>query len=63
MAGYYRRFIEGFSKITRPMTALLANKVEFKWTQKCQEAFEALKEKFTTTPILVLPCNTLNLGV
>jgi hypothetical protein len=37
------------------MTALLANKVEFKWTQKCQEAFEALKEKFTTTSILVLP--------
>ena len=37
MAGYYRRFIEGFSKIARPMTALLANKVEFKWTQKCQD--------------------------
>jgi hypothetical protein len=37
------------------MTALLANKVEFKWTQKCQEAFEALKEKLTTTPVLVLP--------
>jgi hypothetical protein len=36
MAGYYRRFIEGFSKITKPMIALLANKVEFKWTQKCQ---------------------------
>jgi hypothetical protein len=30
MAGYYRRFIEGFSKIARPMTALLAKKVEFK---------------------------------
>jgi hypothetical protein len=48
MAGYYRRFIEGFSKIAKPMTALLGNKVEFKWTQKCQEAFEALKEKLTT---------------
>jgi hypothetical protein len=55
MAGYYRRFIEGFSKIAKPMTALLGNKVEFKWTQKCQEAFEALKENLTTTPILVLP--------
>jgi hypothetical protein len=32
MAGYYRRFIEEFSKIAKPMTALLANKVEFKWT-------------------------------
>jgi hypothetical protein len=49
MAGYYRRFIEGFSKTARPVTALLANKVEFKWTQKCQEAFKTLKEKLTTT--------------
>jgi hypothetical protein len=37
------------------MTALLANKVEFKWIQKCQEAFEALKEKLTRTLVLVLP--------
>jgi hypothetical protein len=55
MARYYRQFIEGFSKIARPMTSLLANKVEFKWTQKCQEAFEVLKEKLTTTPVLILP--------
>jgi hypothetical protein len=48
MARYYRRFIEGFSKIVRPMTVLVANKVELKWTQKCQETFEALKEKLTT---------------
>jgi hypothetical protein len=32
MAGYYQRFIEGFSKIVKPMTSLLGNKVEFKWT-------------------------------
>jgi hypothetical protein len=44
MAGYYRRFIEGFLKNVRPMTALLANKVEFMWTYKCQEAFEAERE-------------------
>jgi hypothetical protein len=55
MAGYYRRFIEGFSKIARPMTALLANKVEFKWTPACQESFEMLKQKLTTSPVLVLP--------
>jgi hypothetical protein len=55
MARYYRQFIEGFSKIARPMTSLLANKVEFKWTQKCQEAFEVLKEKLTTTPVLIQP--------
>jgi hypothetical protein len=55
MAGYYLRFIEGFSKIARPMTALLAKKVEFKWTPECQESFEMLKKKLTTTPLLVLP--------
>jgi hypothetical protein len=43
MVEYYHRFIEGFSKIAKPMIALLGNKDEFKWTQKCQEAFEALK--------------------
>jgi hypothetical protein len=55
MASYYRRFIEGFSKIARPMTALLAKKVEFKWTSVCQESFEMLKQKLTTTPVMVLP--------
>jgi hypothetical protein len=55
MVGYYRRFIEGLSKIARPMIALLAKKVEFKWTPSCQESFEMLKQKFTTAPVLVLP--------
>jgi ribonuclease HI len=55
MAGYYRRFIEGFSKIARPLTALLSKKVEFKWTLACQESFEMLKQKLTTAPVLVLP--------
>jgi hypothetical protein len=55
MAGYYRHFIEGFSKIARTMIGLLAKKVEFKWTPACQESLEMLKKKLTTTPILVLP--------
>jgi hypothetical protein len=55
IAGYYRRFVEGFSKIARPMTSLLAKKVEFKWTPTCQKSFETLKEKLTTTPMLILP--------
>jgi hypothetical protein len=53
MTGYYRRFIEGFSKIARPMIALLANKVEFKWTPMCQESFKTLK-KLTTTLVLIM---------
>jgi hypothetical protein len=55
MVGYYRCFIEGFYKIARPMTALLAKKVEFKWTLVCQESFEMLKQKLTTASVLVLP--------
>jgi hypothetical protein len=55
MARYYWCFIEGFSKIARPMTTLLAKKVEFKWTPKCQESFEVLKKKLTTSPMLILP--------
>jgi hypothetical protein len=54
MTGYYRCFIEWFSKIVRPMTALLAKKVEFKWTPACQESFETLKKKLTTTLVLIL---------
>jgi hypothetical protein len=55
MAGYYRHFIEGFSKFARPMTTLLAKKVEFKWTPSCQKSIETLKEKLTMAPVLILP--------
>jgi hypothetical protein len=55
MAGYYLCFNEGFSKIARPMTALLAKKVDFKWTPACQESFDMLKKKLTTAHVLILP--------
>jgi hypothetical protein len=55
MAGYYRCFIEGFLKIVRPMTALLEKKAKFKWTQNCQNVFEELKTRLTTTSVLILP--------
>jgi hypothetical protein len=54
MADYYLCFIEGFSKIARPMIALLAKKVEFKWTPACQKSFETLKEKLTMALVLIL---------
>jgi hypothetical protein len=38
LAGYYRRFIEGFSKIAKPMTLLLEKGREFKWDEKCKKA-------------------------
>jgi ribonuclease HI len=55
LTGYYRRFIEGFSKIVKPLTTLLEKDREFKWTSSCQSSFEELKKRLTTTPVLVMP--------
>jgi hypothetical protein len=55
LVGYYRRFIQDFSKIAKPMTRLLEKGKVFKWAQDCQESFEELKKRLTTTPVLVLP--------
>jgi hypothetical protein len=55
LAGYYRRFIEGFSKIANPITELQKKNKKFVWTKKCAEAFQRLKELLTTTPILKVP--------
>nr|GFA53095.1 reverse transcriptase domain-containing protein [Tanacetum cinerariifolium] len=45
LAGYYQRFIEGFSKITKPMTKLIQKKVKFEWGDKQEAAFQLLKQK------------------
>jgi hypothetical protein len=55
MAGYYRRFIKGFSSIARPMTELLKKDHKFVWTPKCEGSFQIIKEKLTTAPVLTLP--------
>nr|GEW27391.1 putative reverse transcriptase domain-containing protein [Tanacetum cinerariifolium] len=55
LAGYYRRFIEGFSKITKPMTKLTQKKVKFEWGDKQEAAFQLLKQKLCSAPILALP--------
>jgi hypothetical protein len=55
LAGYYRRFIENFSKIAKPMTNLLKKTNEFEWTPECEHIFQTLKQKLTTTPVLALP--------
>jgi hypothetical protein len=44
LAGYYRRFIEGFSKISKPMTELLEKDKKFKWTSACEASFQELKK-------------------
>ncbi|KAK1616552.1 hypothetical protein QYE76_022069 [Lolium multiflorum] len=55
MAGYYRRFIEGFSKIAGPMTKLLRKNTPFVWSDECEKSFQTLKEKLTTAPVLAVP--------
>ncbi|WVZ64721.1 hypothetical protein U9M48_014198 [Paspalum notatum var. saurae] len=55
LAKYYRRFIENFSKIAKPMTKLLKDKVSFEWNDKREKSFQCQKDKLTTTPVLTLP--------
>nr|GFB42864.1 putative reverse transcriptase domain-containing protein [Tanacetum cinerariifolium] len=55
LARYYRRFIEGFSKIAKPMTKLTQKKVKFEWGNKQKVAFQLLKKKLCSAPILALP--------
>ncbi|GJV74206.1 reverse transcriptase domain-containing protein [Tanacetum coccineum] len=53
-AGFYRRFIQDFSKIARPMTHLLEKETPFVFFKDCIDAFETLKKKLTEAPILVI---------
>ncbi|GJX67403.1 reverse transcriptase domain-containing protein [Tanacetum coccineum] len=54
-AGFYRRFIQDFSKIARPMTHLLEKETPFVFSKNCIDAFQTLKKKLTEAPILVVP--------
>ncbi|GJS43305.1 putative reverse transcriptase domain-containing protein [Tanacetum coccineum] len=63
LAGYYRRFIENFSKIAKPLTLLMQKKKEFIWGEEEEEAFETLKHRVCNAPILSLPEGTKNFVV
>jgi hypothetical protein len=54
LAGYYRRFVDGFSKIVKPLTSLLEKWKEFKWDAKCEDSFEELKKILTTALVLIM---------
>ncbi|GJS08703.1 putative reverse transcriptase domain-containing protein [Tanacetum coccineum] len=58
LAGYYRRFIEGFSLISRPLTKLTQKNKKFEWGEEEEEAFKILKQKLCSAPILSLPEGT-----
>ncbi|GKC30531.1 putative reverse transcriptase domain-containing protein [Tanacetum coccineum] len=55
LAGYYRRFIENFSKIAKPLTLLTQKNKAYVWGDKQDEAFQILKEKLCNAPVLALP--------
>jgi len=52
---YYRRFVEGFSKLTLPITKLLRKTTKFEWTPECEDSFQELKKHLASTPILAIP--------
>ena len=57
LCGYYRRFVKDFSLIAAPLYSLMKKDVEFVWTEECDTAFQILKRKLMTGPILALPEN------
>jgi hypothetical protein len=63
LAGYYRRFIEGFSKLSGPLTTLTKKNACFVWTDKCEHSFQELKKRLVTTPVLALPTESSNFVV
>ncbi|WMV08601.1 hypothetical protein MTR67_001986 [Solanum verrucosum] len=55
LAGYYRRFIEGFSSLSTPLTKLTQKAAKFQWTEACEHSFQELKDRLTSAPVLALP--------
>ena len=54
-ANFYLRFIRGFSSIASPLSALTSSKTSFRWADESQGAFDTLKTRFSTAPILQIP--------
>ena len=55
LAGYYRKYVEGFSMIAAPLTKLTRKDVKYDWVDACQQSFEELKGRLMTAPVLALP--------
>ncbi|KAL0556497.1 hypothetical protein IC582_005011 [Cucumis melo] len=60
LAGYYRRFIEDFSRLALPLTALTRKNAKFEWSDKCEQSFQELKKRLVTAPILAIPVKGKN---
>ncbi|KAH9671308.1 Endonuclease [Citrus sinensis] len=55
LAGYYCRFVEGFSKIATSLTRLTRKNAKFQWDDDCEKSFQELKARLTSAPVLTLP--------
>ncbi|KAA0047130.1 reverse transcriptase [Cucumis melo var. makuwa] len=55
LAGYYRRFVENFSRIATPLTQLTRKGAPFVWSKACEGSFQNLKQKLVTAPVLTVP--------
>ncbi|KAL4032854.1 hypothetical protein IC575_005937 [Cucumis melo] len=55
LAGYYRRFVENFSRIATPLTQLTKKGAPFVWSKACEDSFQNLKQKLVTAPVLTVP--------
>ena len=55
LAGYYRKFVEWFSRIVAPLTKLTRKDVKYEWVDACQQSFEELKGRLTSALVLALP--------
>ena len=55
LAGYYRKYVEGFFKLAASLTKLKRKEENFVWSEACQQSFNELKWKLTSTPVLILP--------
>nr|GEW53597.1 putative reverse transcriptase domain-containing protein [Tanacetum cinerariifolium] len=63
VVGYYQRFIKGFSKIAKPIMKLTQKNVNYDWSEKAEAAFQLLKQKLCSEPILALPEGSENFVV
>ncbi|KAA0067821.1 reverse transcriptase [Cucumis melo var. makuwa] len=55
LAGYYRRFVENFSRIATPLTQLTRKAAPFVWSKACEDSFQNLKQKLVSAPVLTVP--------
>lgn len=63
LAGYYRRFIEGFAQLAAPLTQLTRKGTKFIWDEKCEENFQELKQRLVTAPVLAVPISGIGFTI